>query len=141
MHPGFVVTHRFLGMSYLGKGMYDQAIAEFRKGLELSGDNPANLARLGHAYALAGKRREALNILRQLEELSKERYVAPSVVATVHAGLGHNDLTFAWLEKAFEERANAMAWLGARPNWDRLRSDPRFQSLLRRVGLPQADGT
>jgi tetratricopeptide (TPR) repeat protein len=140
MHPDFAEVHRHLGMSYRGMGLYEKAIAEFRKAVTLSGNSPFYLAVLGNVYGLAGQRREAREILSQLEQLGKERYIDPAIMARFYAGSGDIDRAFRWLGEAFEERSIAIVKLGAQPDWDPLRSDPRFQDLLRRVGLPQANG-
>jgi hypothetical protein len=72
----------------------------------------------------------------ELRALSKQRYVSSYYFALIHAGLGEKDQAFAWLEKTYEERSGAAPYLKVNPIWDPLRSDPRFQELLRRIGLP-----
>jgi hypothetical protein len=92
---------------------------------------------LGHAYAVSGKKAEALKIIDGLKELSKSVYVAPYTIAIVYAGLGDKDQAFAWLDRAYDDRSGYLTWLTTDPQLDGLRSDPRFADLLRRVGLPQ----
>ena len=94
-------------------------------------------AYLGYAFALAGKRTEAQKIIDELREESKIKYVAPYPMALIYTGLGDKDQALQWLDKAYEARANNMVFLTVEPIFDPLRSDPRFQDLLRRVGLPQ----
>ena len=94
------------------------------------------VAALGHAYALAGKRDEALKVLDELKELSKEKRVSPGDMALLYTGLGQREQALEWLEKAYEERCGDLAYLKVDPRFDSLRSDPRFQNLLRRIGLP-----
>jgi len=74
-------------------------------------------------------------VIADLEELSKRRYVPPYNIALIYTGLGENDRAFEWLQKAYEERSSRLVWLKVVPEVDSLRADPRFQDLLRRVGL------
>ena len=92
---------------------------------------------LGLAYGLAGRKADALKILNELLELNKTRYVTPAALVNVYIGLGDKEQAFVWLEKAYEERSNYLAWLKVFPILDPIRSDPRFADLVRRVGLPQ----
>jgi len=117
--------------------MFAEAIAEIQKAIDLSGGSPLSLAALGHTYAVWGKRAEAERVLNELKESSKQGYISAYSIAAIHAGLGEKDQAFIWLEKAYEERSGWLIWLRAEPISDPLRSDPRFQDLLRRVGLPQ----
>ena len=156
-HP---TPHWYLGMAYEQKRDYPKAIGEFQIAFVLSGGspappsslarayaiardtlaggNPVYLAGLGHAYAAAGNVAEARNVLRELEELSKQRHVSPFERAVIHAGLGETEQAFAWLEKAYAERAGWLVYLQVEPRLAQLRSDPRFGSLARRVGLTAA---
>jgi hypothetical protein len=88
-------------------------------------------------YGLAGRKDEATRTLNELLELNERRYVTPAALAYIYIGLGDKDRAFLWLEKAFQERSNFIAYLKVVPIADPLRSDPRFDDLLRRVGLPQ----
>jgi Flp pilus assembly protein TadD len=92
---------------------------------------------LGNAYAISGKRDEAERVLAQLKELSKRQYVQPSYIAMVHAGLGDKDQAFEWLEKAYSNRDDRLVFVMTDPLMDSLGSDPRFQDLSRRIGLPE----
>jgi tetratricopeptide (TPR) repeat protein len=124
----------FLPAAYEQKRMYDEAIAGFKKANARRGSE-WSMAGLGHVYAVSGKKSEARAVLDELKQLSEEQYVPPNHLALIHAGLGDKDQAFALLEKAFEEHSFALQWLKVEPRWDSLRSDPRFQDLLRRVGL------
>lgn len=94
---------------------------------------------LGYFYGVGGRRREALAILAALEERSRKQYVTPQHFAVVHLGLGHTEKAFALLEEAYEERAfEILGFSGLL--FERLRDDPRFQDLLRRMRLPTAAG-
>ena len=86
-------------------------------------------------YGLAGRKADASKILNELLELNKTRYVTPAALVNVYIGLGDKEQTFVWLEKAFQERSNYIAYLKVFPIVDPLRSDPRFADLVRRVGL------
>ena len=91
---------------------------------------------LGELYAAAGYRAEAQKILEQLKELSKKQYVTPYVVARIHLTLGEIDEAFHWLEVAYQQRAEWMVVLKVDPCLDNLRSEPRFQNLMRRMNFP-----
>jgi tetratricopeptide (TPR) repeat protein len=135
LDPSYGWGHLFIGQVYLQKGMYEEAIAECQKALASIGSSTRVLATLGHIYAVSGKRAEALDMLDQLMKRSKQSYVSPYFIALIYTGLGDKDQTFAWLEKAYEERFPYLVLLKVEPVFDSLRSDPRFQDLLRRVGL------
>jgi TolB-like protein/tetratricopeptide (TPR) repeat protein len=137
MDPNSGITHWALGNVYVQKGMYEEAVAEYQKAIPLSGDSPDELASLGYVYALSGKRREAQAVIEELEERSKRRYISPTVIAFIHAGLGERDESFARLERAYDGRDFILVLLKVEPLFDRLRPDPRFAELVRRVGLPQ----
>ena len=140
LDPTSFPAHRYLGLAYEQKGMYPQAIDEFKKGVQLSG-SPLMLALLGHAYAASGKTKEARQVLSDLHDLSESRdaesrrYVSPYTVAAIHAGLGDKEQTFKWLEQAYEERDVWLMNLKVDPVFAKLRSDKRFKDLLTRAGL------
>jgi tetratricopeptide (TPR) repeat protein len=118
------------------KGMYEEAIAEFLK-LADGGSHPAHiLGHLGNTCARAGRVREARECLRELKERLEEDTIGLFEVALIYAGLGEKDQAFEWLDKAYEERDKGLMYLKAEPALDPLRSDPRFQDLLRRMNFP-----
>ena len=119
------------------RGKLLDALSEYQKAIEMSDGDQGLTVSLAHAYLAVGKRAEGENILRDLErQESKGAFVSPYMIATIYAGLGQKDRAFEFLEKAYLERALDLTWfLKADPRIDSLRSDPRFQSLLRRVGL------
>jgi adenylate cyclase len=135
MDPNFVMAHGFLADAYQQKGMFDKAIEESQKRIEVVDSSASRIALLGHAYAVADKKREAQLMLAKLKALARERYIPPYETALVYAGLGQKDEAFHRLEKAFQDRFWMMAFLKVDPRWDVLRSDPRFTDLLRRTGL------
>jgi len=137
MDPNFVQAHTQLGQAYLAKKMYQEGVAELQKATELSQGDAEYMAKLGHAYGVSSKRVPAEKVLRELLERGKESYVSPYFIAAVYAGLGEKDRAFKWLGRAYEERLGAVTDLKVDLEFDSLRSDPRFQDLLRHVGLPQ----
>jgi tetratricopeptide (TPR) repeat protein len=137
MDPDFALPRMVLGQAYEQKGMLTQAIAELQRSVAVSHYSPPMLGSLGHAFALAGNKPEADKILAQMLEQSKKRYVSPFYVSVVYAGLHENEKAIDWLEKACEDRSNAIIFLKVDPDFDGLRSNPRFQALLRRLALQE----
>ena len=136
MDANFAIGHYELGQALVQKHKYDEAIAEFKKAIELSGPSGAFDSNLGYAYAVSGRKNEALKIL---DDLESRRIQNPSVdadIALIYVGLGNRDEAMARLESAFESRFKASILL--RPAFDPLRSDVRFQDLLRRIGILQS---
>ncbi len=134
--PSYWMAHYTLGWIYLQKGQTREAIAALQKATELSGFTGAS-APLGYAYAAAGNRKEALKLLAEMKELSKRRYVPPYDMATLYFGLGDKGQALTWLEKASEERSWWMPFINVEPWMDPLRSEPRFQAIVRRMNFPQ----
>jgi eukaryotic-like serine/threonine-protein kinase len=135
MEPNFEPALAYLGAAYAQKRMYPEAIQEFEKWLALSPANPRALAALAHTYALWGRRAEAEKRLRELQTLSRTRYVPAFDVATVYMGLGDKVRAIEWLEKAYEERSTWIIWIKIEPHFEALHDQPRFHALLRRMGL------
>ncbi len=138
LDPNFPATRAWLPAAYEQKRMYDEAIAESKNAIQMRGANEVGFLRagLGHVYAVTGKKSEARMLLDELKQASEQEYVPATSVALIYAGLGEKDQAFAWLDKAYEQRAFQMQWMKIEPRWDSLRADPRFQDLIRRVGLP-----
>jgi tetratricopeptide (TPR) repeat protein len=135
-NPNEWLEHYYLGVGYEGTGKQLEAISEYQKALEMSDGDEDAAAALGHAFAVIGRRAEAEKILRDMEQKAKSAYVSNYLIATIYAGLGQKDRAFEFLEKAYRERSLDISWaLKADVRFDNLRSDPRFKSLLRRVGL------
>jgi tetratricopeptide (TPR) repeat protein len=135
MDGDFVPAHIQLGLSYTQTGSYDASITELRKALELSHNNPDILGMVGYAYAAAGRRNEAREVLGELKELANKQYVSPFDNAGVLVGLGEKDEAFTWLNKACDERVWIMGFIKVEPVFDSLRSDQRYTELVRRIGL------
>ena len=135
MDPNYVLGHHNLGQALVQKSRYPEAIAEYQRALTASGGSPAMLMSLGHAYAVAGDRAKAEDVLQQLEALSRKRYVPALYTSVVLMGLGRKADALHWLRKAFQERSDYFIFIKVEPMVDPLRSDPAFQDLVRGVGL------
>lgn len=132
LDPNDWSQHFNLGVGYEGTGKVEEAISEYQKAEGFLGASVA----LAHAYSTAGKKAEAEKILRDLERKSKQTSASPYTMTTIYAGLGENDKAFQFLEKAYSEKSFDLSWsLKADLLLDSLRPDPRFQELLRRIGL------
>jgi serine/threonine protein kinase/Tfp pilus assembly protein PilF len=127
----------FLAQSYLKKGMHERAILTAQEPAKSAPGVSVYVTILGNAYAISGKKEEAENVLVQLKELSKRQYVQPSYIAMLYTGLGDRDEAFEWLEKAYTSRDDRLVFVMTDPLMDSLGSDPRFQNLARRIGLPE----
>jgi serine/threonine protein kinase/tetratricopeptide (TPR) repeat protein len=136
LDPNYPVTHWVLGLLLRKMGRYELAIDEGEKGVKLSGGSPLMNAALAQTFATAGKREKAIQILDDLTNLTKQKYVAPYFFAGIHIGLGEDDRAIEYLEKSYEEHSHWLIYLHLDPSMDSLRSNPRFQNLSRRVGLP-----
>ena len=115
--------------------MFSDAISELQKAVQLSAGSPTCVANLARAFAESGKKSEATEFLNELKTRSSRGYPYAAELAGVYAALGDRDDAMASLEKGYEERFNPGVLL--RPAFDPLRSDPRFQDLKRRIGLPR----
>jgi TolB-like protein/DNA-binding winged helix-turn-helix (wHTH) protein/Tfp pilus assembly protein PilF len=135
-NPNEWFEHFYLGAGYEGTGKRLESIAEYQKAVELSGGDQDATVALAHAYAGVGRKAETRKMLRDLEHESTKVYVSPYLIATLYATLGDKDSAFKFLEKAYQEKSLDLSWyLKADLRIDNLRSDPRYQNLLRRVGL------
>jgi TolB-like protein/Flp pilus assembly protein TadD len=137
LDPNYLILVWALANALQGRGSFEQAICERKRAIELSHGEPMFVAELSSTYAAAGHRKEALEILEQVNELSRHRYVMAYWMALIHTGLKEKDKAFRWLEKAYEERSSQLLFVKADPRWDYLRSDPRFDDLLRRMNFPK----
>ncbi len=135
MDPNFGLAHNHLGQAYLQKHMNEEAVVELQKAVQLSGGSPTCIANLARAYVASGKRSEAENLLGDLKKRANPSHSLASEIAVIYVALGDTDQAISWLKKGFEERFNPGVLL--RPGLDPLRSDPRFEELVRRVGLPR----
>jgi eukaryotic-like serine/threonine-protein kinase len=113
-----------------------QAVAKFKRAVEITKGDSFYLAVLGHGYAVAGNRPEAEKILQTLSDRATTSYVSPFDLALIHAALGEKDKAFALLDKAVAERSTFLIYSKWEPRLNPLRSDPRFSRILKQVGLP-----
>jgi TolB-like protein/DNA-binding winged helix-turn-helix (wHTH) protein/Tfp pilus assembly protein PilF len=128
-----------IGSSYTSKSMFQEGIDALEKAAELSGRSPAILGTLAETYGLAGRKELARRLLSEIEDRSREQYVPAIAFAHAYVGLGDSERVLEWLEKAYQQREQGVAWLAV---WEAhgvpgaYRSDPRFHELIRRIGLP-----
>jgi len=136
-HPNAVIR-ALRGGVYVQQGLFDEGISDIELASEmLEGRNLIPAAYLGFAYARAGRRNDAERVLRELQEISAERFVNPDYIAIVLIGLGENDQAIEWLNRATEARTDWPVFFPVDPVTDSIRSDPRYQELLRTVGLSE----
>jgi TolB-like protein/predicted Ser/Thr protein kinase len=134
--PEFPAAYGRLGACYETKGLYEEALTAYEKAELLGGASSQEVAAMRRAYAKGGMRGYYLWDLGRMKEGSKNRYMPPSRFATVYGKLGERNQAMAWLEKAYEDRDPHLRRLQIDPDFDPLRSDPRFQDLLRRMNFP-----
>jgi len=132
--PDFARAHVFLGRALRQMAKFNDAIAAFQKGCDLSGGSPGHLAELGHAYGVAGCAEKARAVCEQLMALAGQQYISPYDIAVIRLGLGEFDLAFEWFEKAYQERSFYLVLIQIEPIFDPVRHDPRFRNLLSHVG-------
>ena len=126
-----------LGWCLILKGDQAGAVAAFEKERTLDDPQPLLYSGLGYVYGISGDRARAEQVLRDLEDLATQRYVSPGARVYVYLGLGDKEKTFEWLQKSYDEQDWVCAWLKAGPMFDDLRHEPRFQALLKKLGLDQ----
>ncbi len=124
-----------LGFALMLKGQPNDAIPVLEKADKVSQGSSGVIDLLSAAYARAGRRNDALRVLAELKRRAQTGYVAPASFVIAYTGLGDNDQAFAWLEQAYKEHSNILQWIKVHPYFDPMRGDPRFQDLLRRIGL------
>ena len=138
MDSTYLPARTQLALAYEQKGMLAEAVSAMEQARKLAGqktDLPMVHALLAHAYALAGRKSDALSELNGLTAIGRRRYVPPSYIAIVFLALGDKDKAFGYLDKSYQDRSEQQLYLGVEPVVDPLRSDPRFDALLKRVGL------
>jgi pentatricopeptide repeat protein len=133
--PNFAELHWYIGMAYEQKGMLDEAEKEFSRAITLSGGFTKYFTSLARAYAMAGKREEALKVIDELRELSKQEYISPYHMASIYDALDEKDKAFEWLEKASEINDIWLSYLKVDPSFHKIRPDPRFKAFLEKVGF------
>lgn len=133
-YPDWHLAHFDLGLVYLGTGQLSEALAEFQRSIPPDGDPEAD-AMIGYVEALRGNRATARRILGQLQRQVRTSYVSPASIALIHAALDEKEKAFELLERAYQDRSMSLLLLKVDGRFDSLRPDPRFDDLVRRVGL------
>lgn len=136
LDPNFAIAYQVLAAGLSAIGRHQDALAPAERSVALA-PNAVAVATLAEIQARLGRRREAEAALSRLEAASRDRYVPAMAPAMVYVGLGDRERAFAWLERAYEERSNRLAYLRLEPVWRDLHGDPRFDRLLERIGLPR----
>ena len=136
IEPKFFLAHLLLGMAYEQQGNFSKALEEFHEATSLE-DSPISLGFLGYTYAALGDRARAVEILEELRERSKHSYVPAYSMALIHSRLGEQEEAFEHLNEAFTERSQWLSWINVAPEFDSLRLDPRFATLVQRANLDQ----
>ncbi|HLZ50823.1 MAG TPA: tetratricopeptide repeat protein [Candidatus Acidoferrum sp.] len=134
-YPTYPLAYIWLGSAYREKKMYAEALEQFSKGRQLTGDRPIMIALYGHTLAVSGDSAGARRALADLQRLAQSRYVSSLYFATIHSGMGEKSTALDWLDRAYVERNDRLVYLGADPIADPLRSEPRFTQLLRKIGV------
>jgi TolB-like protein/DNA-binding winged helix-turn-helix (wHTH) protein/Tfp pilus assembly protein PilF len=137
MDPNYDVPYLILGQAYEQKADYASAIAQLRKGAEITHYTPRLTAALAHAYALAGDKAAAERLLEQMQTVARKQYVSPYYFALIYEGLKRNDDALNCLEKAYDDHSNGMVFLKVEPQLDSLRASPRFITLQNKMNFPE----
>jgi tetratricopeptide (TPR) repeat protein len=133
--PEFGRGRSTLGWAYLKNASVDKGLAQLERAVALVPENTLYLAQLGQAYGMTGSTEKAGEVLRQLEDLSQQRYVSPYHMAYVFTGLGERDRAMDFLERAYQERAGSVYGIKGSFLFTTLHSHPRFKALLRKMNL------
>jgi serine/threonine-protein kinase len=135
LNPHFSPAYWTLGLVQEQRKDFDESAAAFQRAIHLSPQTPRMQAALARTLALAEKRREALELVRRLEDLAKRRYVSPFEFVHVRFALGQVDQGFRWLTKACQDRCFELILMRVDPRLDPLKADPRFDAIARQMGL------
>jgi TolB-like protein len=135
LDPQYFMLHFIAGRAHMRLNNYAKAIAHLKASRTGTGEFPLMDAALGLAYAVSGKKGLTAKMAEQFKAAAKKRYIPPTYFGMLFAGLGDKDKAMMWLEKAYDDRADGLTWLNVEPMLDEVRNDPRFQDLLRRIGL------
>ena len=134
-YPNYWLANIWQGSAFREKKMYKEALEQFSRARNLSGDLPVTIALYGHALAVSGDGAGARKALADLQHLAQSRYVSSLYFAAVYTGLGDKSTALDWLDRAYQERSDRLVYLGVDPIADPLRSDPRFTQLLHKIGI------
>jgi len=136
LDPNFQPAYPLLEAAYREKGQYDSAVEAWQRALTLTGFSAVALSELKGAFRTGGIRAYWQKDAELLQKQAERTYVSPVSIAMDYSSLGEKDKAFEWLERAYQERSGWLLELKIDPVWDPLRSDPRFEELTRRVGIP-----
>ena len=136
MNPNYFLSHHYLGITYWAKLMFEEAIAEFEKAVDLSGGAPVAVTWLAITYYEFGKKAKAEKLIESLKQRSRDEYVPPICFFYINQVLGAQDKAFDWLERACNEHDSHLPWFRVIPidSW-RIPDEPRFKVLLKKAGL------
>jgi hypothetical protein len=135
LDPNYRTTHYALGCAYRWQTNYVAALQQFQQLRRMEGDSDLALGSIGHVLALSGDKAGAESTLAELREMAQRRYISPYSIAIIHIGLDNKEEAFNWMEKLYRDCNDWLVWLRVGREFDALRSDARFNSLLRRVGF------
>jgi TolB-like protein/Tfp pilus assembly protein PilF len=138
VYPDYADAHWTLGFALIGNGQSEQAIPELEKTVSMMHRSPGSIELLATAYARAGRREEAIRLINELKERRQKGYVPAGAFINPYLALRDYDEAFVWFERAYQEQSNILQFLKVLPFFDPVRDDPRFASLLLRVGLDQS---
>jgi len=140
LDPGSALTYVSLGENYAAQNRYGEALAACDEALRLGPEDPQALSGCGRVHALSGRHRDAVRTFDKIVTLSEQRYVDPydvaKLAAAIHTDRRERNRIFDWLERAYEERSANLCFVNVEPAFDNVRSDPRFQDLVRRMNFP-----
>jgi tetratricopeptide (TPR) repeat protein len=131
----FAPAYYYMGLSYEQLGDYGAAIANLTRATDFAGRGGVFVGALGHCLAVSGQQDKARQLLQELQERSRDRYVSPYNLMLIHLGLGDNDAALMWLERALVERTAWLWMTPVEPRFDTLRGDARFREMIARHGL------
>jgi tetratricopeptide (TPR) repeat protein len=135
LHPNNSTLLYHLGWAYVYTHEYDKGIEAIEKCIALEGADPQLSPDLAYINGLIGKKNEAKRILGRVLDLARTYQVQPGLIALMYIGLNEREQALIWLDRAYQQHSSMMAWLKVDPRFDSIRSEPRFQELMRRVGL------
>jgi serine/threonine-protein kinase len=135
LNPHFSPAYWTLGLIQEQRGDFDESTAAFKRAVQLSPQSPRMKGALARTLALSGKPKEAQRILKELHELSSDRYISPFEFASIHFALGQQDQGFDWLRKAFKDRCFELLAIKVDPKFDSLKNTPTFLELAGQMGL------
>jgi tetratricopeptide (TPR) repeat protein len=135
VRPDSASAHLFLGFALIGKGKPEEAIPELERTVSLMHRSAGSVEMLSAAYGHAGHRAQALGLIEELKRRREKSYVPAGAFINPYLALRDYNQVFAWFERAYAEQSNILQFLKVHPFFDHIRGDPRFQDLMRRVGL------